>query len=269
MCELHSIVNVFPPGSNKGYGGGGAGAGAGAGAGGGGGGGGGGTGENIAKWIPLARQAIEVIGRKDAEKRQAMERFGFEQLVSEIDQVEREIAASVNSPIVFAHNDTQYGNILQTLDPTHELVVIDFEYAGYNTRGFDIGNHFCEWMADYHSARPSLMHQDRYPSKQEQLNFLEAYMEAEIAITGYHLTAMDPHQFSTKGSRRRRLKDALASGLTLVASLRRKRTSSEMDAASSESNINTTFVTSAGDEVAPPPPATTTTTTTRGGGGGG
>ncbi|KAG0036518.1 hypothetical protein BGZ82_004117 [Podila clonocystis] len=176
MCELHNIVNVFPN-SNKGYGG--------------------QTGENIAKWIPLARQAIEAIGRKDFEKRQVMERFGFEQLVGEIDQVQREIAASVNSPIVFAHNDTQYGNILQTLDASPELVVIDFEYAGYNTRGFDIGNHFCEWMADYHSPRPSLMHQNRYPTKAEQLNFLEAYVEAEIAITGYHLTAMDPHQFAS------------------------------------------------------------------------
>lgn len=147
--------------------------------------------------------------------------------------------------------------------------MIDFEYAGYNTRGFDIGNHFCEWMADYHSARPSLMHQDRYPTKSEQLNFLEAYIEAEIAITGYHLTAMDPHQFARhsggKGSKRRRLKDALASGLTRVASLRRKRTSSEMDA-SSESN-NATVVASAGEEVQAPPtsPTTTTTGTTHGG----
>ncbi|KAG0337378.1 hypothetical protein BG000_005501 [Podila horticola] len=251
MCELHNIVNVFPN-SNKGHGG-----------------YGDQTSENIAKWIPLARQAMEAIGRKDAEKRQVMERFGFEQLVGEIDQVQREIAASVNSPIVFAHNDTQYGNILQTLDPFPELVVIDFEYAGYNTRGFDIGNHFCEWMADYHSARPSLMHQDRYPTKSEQLNFLEAYIEAEIAITGYHLTAMDPHQFARhsggKGSKRRRLKDALASGLTRVVSLRRKRTSSEMDA-SSESN-NATFVATAGEEVQAPPtsPTTTTTGTTHGG----
>ncbi|KFH64773.1 hypothetical protein MVEG_09504 [Podila verticillata NRRL 6337] len=269
MCELHNIVNVFPP--SKGHGGGG---------------GGGQTSENIATWIPLARQAIGVIGRKDEEKRRVMEAFGFERLVAEIDQVQREIAASVNSPIVFAHNDTQYGNILQTLDPSHELVVIDFEYAGYNTRGFDIANHFCEWMADYHSARPSIMHRDRYPTRQEQLNFLEAYIEAEIAITGYHLTAMHPHHPLTnhsghsKGSKRRRLKDALASGLTRVASMGR-RASTELASPSSESNNTTTiFVTATGEGVVPltttattpspplpPPPPPLSTETKRGRGG--
>lgn len=90
-------------------------------------------------------------------------------------------------------------------------MVIDFEYAGYNTRGFDIGNHFCEWTADYHSDRPSLMHPDRYPTKDEQLNFLEAYMEAEIAMSGYHLTAINLSKYAKK---RRSFTSALASGLT-------------------------------------------------------
>ena len=57
---------------------------------------------------------------------------------------------------VFAHNDTQYGNLLllkleqasSTTDddlerslasPHHKLIVIDFEYAGANARGYDIG----------------------------------------------------------------------------------------------------------------------------------
>ena len=27
------------------------------------------------------------------------------------------------------------------------LVFIDFEYCAYNYRGFDIANHFCEWVS--------------------------------------------------------------------------------------------------------------------------
>ncbi|OAQ33729.1 kinase-like protein, partial [Linnemannia elongata AG-77] len=161
MCELHNIVNIFPPPE--------------------------GTipqsQENIARWVPLAKDAIEKICARDPSKRAVIDEFDFGKLMTEIEEVQRELM-SVHSPIVFAHNDAQYGNILKSLDEDGELVVIDFEYAGYNTRGFDIGNHFCEWTADYHSERPSILHHDKYPTKAEQLNFLEAYMEAEIAIGG-------------------------------------------------------------------------------------
>ncbi|KAG0370839.1 kinase-like domain-containing protein [Gamsiella multidivaricata] len=191
MCELHNIVNIFPPPK--------------------------GTvpqsQENIAKWIPLAREAIEKISRKDPTKKEELKALDFEKLLVEIGEVHKDLA-TVHSPVVFAHNDTQYGNILRSLDESGELVVIDFEYAGYNTRGFDIGNHFCEWTADYHSERPSLMHPDRYPTKAEQLNFLEAYMEAEIAMCGYHLTAINLTKYSKK---RKSLTETFTKGLASAA----------------------------------------------------
>ncbi|KAG0167619.1 hypothetical protein DFQ30_005854 [Apophysomyces sp. BC1015] len=108
------------------------------------------------------------------------------------------ILNTLSSPIVFAHNDvrlsnlnkqkvktslllnlfqTQYGNILK-LKTTGELVVIDFEYAGYNPRGYDIANHFCEWMYDYHADEPASMHPDRFPTVIEQRRFLQAYLDA-------------------------------------------------------------------------------------------
>ncbi|KAF8924880.1 kinase-like domain-containing protein [Dissophora ornata] len=188
MCELHNIVNVFPPPEDcipQSQ-------------------------ANIARWIPLAREAIEKICAKDPAKRAVMDEFDFEKLLVEIDEVHRELT-EVHSPLVFAHNDTQYGNILRTKDESGELVVIDFEYAGYNTRGFDISNHFCEWTADYHSDRPSVLHPNQYPTKAEQLNFLEAYMEAEIAMCGYHLTAINLSKYAKK---RRSITSAIASSLT-------------------------------------------------------
>jgi thiamine kinase-like enzyme len=30
-----------------------------------------------------------------------------------------------------------------------DLFFIDYEYGCYNYRGFDFGNHFCEWTLDY------------------------------------------------------------------------------------------------------------------------
>ena len=49
----------------------------------------------------------------------------------------------VASPIVFGHNDLLGANILE--DMAGRVVFIDFEYGEYNYRGFDIGNHFCEY----------------------------------------------------------------------------------------------------------------------------
>ncbi|KAF9436966.1 hypothetical protein BGZ76_002417 [Entomortierella beljakovae] len=191
MCELHNIVNAFPPPE--------------------------GTipqsQENIAKWIPQARDAIVKICAKDPSKKAVFDEFDFDKLLIEIDEVHRDLL-NVHSPLVFAHNDTQYGNILRTLDDSGELVVIDFEYAGYNTRAFDIGNHFCEWTADYHSDRPSVLHPIRYPTKAQQLNFLEAYMEAEIAMCGYHLTAINISRYSKK---RKSITSTITKGLTNVA----------------------------------------------------
>lgn len=58
-------------------------------------------------------------------------------------------------------------------------MVVDFEYAGYNPRGFDIANHFCEWMYNYHGVQPAIMNVDDFPTEEEQLRFLKAYLEGE------------------------------------------------------------------------------------------
>lgn len=56
-------------------------------------------------------------------------------------------------------------------------MLIDFEYAGYGDRGFDVGNHFCEWAADYHSAAPHVLDFGNYPTEAEQRRFAEAYVD--------------------------------------------------------------------------------------------
>ncbi|GAA5821401.1 hypothetical protein JCM10212_000283 [Sporobolomyces blumeae] len=105
---------------------------------------------------------------------------------------------------VFAHNDTQYGNLL-LLTPDRDgdeekelvakikregggqhkrIIVVDFEYAGANPRGFDIANHFCEWQADYHheSLSHSLSAHQPYPTLKEKVRFLEAYVGCDGGV---------------------------------------------------------------------------------------
>lgn len=79
----------------------------------------------------------------------------------------------------------QYGNILRienqeqlaAPDKRHrQLIVIDFEYAAPNPRAYDLANHFCEWMYNYHSAIPYIANTEDYPTAVERSRFLEAYV---------------------------------------------------------------------------------------------
>ncbi len=88
-------------------------------------------------------------------------------------------------------------------------MIIDYEYACYNQRGFDIANHFCEWAAgnyltlvfcpiiadsdianhcdhpcimdsflDYHSDTPHILNFSKLPNENDQMMFFEAYLDA-------------------------------------------------------------------------------------------
>uniref|UniRef100_A0A665UQI2 Ethanolamine kinase n=1 Tax=Echeneis naucrates TaxID=173247 RepID=A0A665UQI2_ECHNA len=97
----------------------------------------------------------------------------------------RALLAATPSPVVFCHNDVQEGNILileeQDHTSTEKLMLIDFEYSSYNYRGFDFGNHFCEWMYDYtydqwpfYKATP-----ENYPTREQQLHFIRNYLSED------------------------------------------------------------------------------------------
>ncbi|KAI4174020.1 MAG: hypothetical protein LQ343_002583 [Gyalolechia ehrenbergii] len=95
----------------------------------------------------------------------------------------------VKDGLVFAHNDTQYGNLLRLqpsgesplLHPANEhkqLIVIDFEYASANVPGQEFANHFTEWCYNYHDAAKSFaLNERRYPSPEEQHRFVSAYVQ--------------------------------------------------------------------------------------------
>ncbi|KAI1651043.1 kinase-like protein [Daldinia loculata] len=96
---------------------------------------------------------------------------------------------AIRESLVFAHSDTQYGNILRVrpddkksplLQPHYEhkqLVVIDFEYSAANTRGLEFANHFTEWCYNYHNEdAPFACDTTRYPTPEEQRRFIRAYV---------------------------------------------------------------------------------------------
>uniref|UniRef100_A0A3Q3H365 ethanolamine kinase n=1 Tax=Labrus bergylta TaxID=56723 RepID=A0A3Q3H365_9LABR len=96
--------------------------------------------------------------------------------------IDNALLAATPSPVVFCHNDVQEGNILMLEDEertsSDNLMLIDFEYSSYNYRGFDFGNHFCEWMYDYtynkwpfYKATP-----EDYPTREQQLHFIRGYL---------------------------------------------------------------------------------------------
>ncbi|KAH8654496.1 kinase-like domain-containing protein [Tricladium varicosporioides] len=106
----------------------------------------------------------------------------------------------VENRLVFAHNDTQYGNILRLIPPStltpsadgsipppsplllpqnhhKQLVVIDFEYASANTPGLEFANHFTEWCYNYHDpVAPWACHTSRYPTLEQQRGFIRSYV---------------------------------------------------------------------------------------------
>ncbi|KAG9475306.1 hypothetical protein GDO78_003637 [Eleutherodactylus coqui] len=94
----------------------------------------------------------------------------------------RALLEATPSPVVFCHNDCQEGNVL-LLDgmensEKQKLMLIDFEYSSYNYRGFDLGNHFCEWMYDYTYEKFPFFKANfsNYPTKKQQLHFISSYM---------------------------------------------------------------------------------------------
>lgn len=122
-------------------------------------------------------------------------------LASEVNWLKGFLAKTA-SPILFCHNDLQEGNILFMDGPgskEENMVFIDYEYCAYNYRGFDIANHFCEWMYDYsypeHPYFKALP--DDYPSVAHQRLFIERYLATYHACRPASQEPEPPESLST------------------------------------------------------------------------
>ncbi len=89
----------------------------------------------------------------------------------------RHTIPQIESPTVLCHNDMQYGNLLRRKKDS-AIIFVDFEYSCNSFRGFDIANHFYEWCANYESSEPHILKFKLYPSAEEPMHFIEAYVNA-------------------------------------------------------------------------------------------
>ncbi|VDM99626.1 unnamed protein product [Thelazia callipaeda] len=107
-------------------------------------------------------------------------------------QITRLCLEKSKSPVLFCHNDLQEGNVLLrnkyhidqygnlNADESEEpLVLIDFEYASYNYRGFEFANHICEYILDYANDKPPYywIRQERAPSDKQLHILFNAYLD--------------------------------------------------------------------------------------------
>ncbi|XP_070610700.1 choline/ethanolamine kinase isoform X2 [Erythrolamprus reginae] len=135
------------------------------------------------------KQISELTFPQEAQ-RQKLNRLKAHNLEAEMQSL-RLLLEATPSPVVFCHNDVQEGNILllagRQPSSTDRLMLIDFEYSSYNYRGFDIANHFCEWVYSYaHGEWPFYKASpENYPSTEQQ----EAGEEADSPEEQQHLEA--------------------------------------------------------------------------------
>ncbi|KAL3140625.1 hypothetical protein ABBQ32_005194 [Trebouxia sp. C0010 RCD-2024] len=136
--------------------------------------------QRILTWLEEA----EGMKYQDADKQKAKEAKDFAAMRSEVLEMQR-ICEELQCPVVFSHNDLLSGNVMIPLEGTEELRAlqqgqvnastmqfIDFEYGSYNYRGFDFGNHWCEYAGfdgDY----------SRYPDSKQQATFVRAYLQQQ------------------------------------------------------------------------------------------
>ncbi|KAI7830052.1 kinase-like domain-containing protein [Kickxella alabastrina] len=128
-------------------------------------------GDHSPQLFPIIRRWMNDIPANYASERDNAifhKHFKIQDLIAECDQLDA-ILTKLDSPVVFSHNDLLSGNVIMA-ESKDEVFFIDYEYAMYNYRGFDIANHFNEYAGfecDY----------GRYPGKEAQLAWFKTYLD--------------------------------------------------------------------------------------------
>jgi thiamine kinase-like enzyme len=100
----------------------------------------------------------------------------------------RQLLTTCGSPPVFSHNDLSETNVLIPGNSTayaDGIVFIDFEWAHYNYRGFDIANYFTKFMFDFSTPEYPRVQCDHnaYPNDYEKRVFIREYIKHSKGLT--------------------------------------------------------------------------------------
>ena len=94
---------------------------------------------------------------------------------------ERQYVKSItpSNNLVFSHNDTLNGNIL-VAEKDKKIILIDYEYSGFNNRAYDAANLFIESMMSYENPEPPFFELDPqiFPTLDEVKDFARYYLYA-------------------------------------------------------------------------------------------
>eukprot|EP00795_Rhopilema_esculentum_P011660 gene11660-21908_t len=138
--------------------------------------------ESMETWISVA----EASTFDDPKDKEIMEKLNIKSLTEEYLKL-KSFLIDTNSEVVFCHNDAQEGNILLIEENgKQDVLLIDYEYSSYNYRGFEFGNHFCEWMYDYSNNNypKFFLRVEDYPTKDQQRIFISAYLRSSKQLRG-------------------------------------------------------------------------------------
>ncbi|RXK35645.1 hypothetical protein M231_07075 [Tremella mesenterica] len=141
----------------------------------------------LEQWLGPAQSVLMTLAKKDAVWSRWVEEFDLPRAKVELEQYRQRLLQE-GSSLVFSHNDAHCGNLLRldvvppNLPDHHRYVVIDFEYAAPNPRGYDIGNYFHEWCAvhHHHTMTPSAQPRLPYPNASDRENFYRAYLSLDM-----------------------------------------------------------------------------------------
>ncbi|PIC37832.1 hypothetical protein B9Z55_010038 [Caenorhabditis nigoni] len=107
-------------------------------------------------------------------------KVSIEDLHKEIELMEKWANELFEDTVVFCHNDLACANILE-LNSNKELIFIDWEFASYNCRGFDIAMHLSETAVDFRDPTPpGIKFSEELTDNPPNLHgFVEAYIDAD------------------------------------------------------------------------------------------
>ncbi|CAL5386296.1 unnamed protein product [Camellia sinensis] len=123
--------------------------------------------DRMRNWLSQARSLCT---------REHAREFCLDALEDEICVLETELWGE-HQDLGFCHNDLQYGNIMIN-EKTRSITIIDYEYASYNPVAYDLANHFCEMVANYHSSTPHVLNYSVYPGLEERQRFVRVYLSS-------------------------------------------------------------------------------------------
>ncbi|BFG40903.1 hypothetical protein CerSpe_271780 [Prunus speciosa] len=142
--------------------------------------------DRMRNWLSEAKTLCSIKDTKE---------FGLDTLEEEISMLEKELSQDYHE-IGFCHNDLQYGNIMMD-EETRSITLIDYEYSSYNPVAYDLANHFCEMVANYHSETPHVLDYSNYPGLEERQRFVRIYLSS----AGYQPSDADVDELVDKSEK--------------------------------------------------------------------